>query len=261
MPKGPTLPGTGLSDLGDIFKRLRVFGSLACGQSFRWPVSSTLLAKRSKYLYHVMFDIDGTLVQSYGFDADCFTKAIKEVLDIKIDDNWSSYEHVTDNGILNEVIQTNGLDSKKVEIQREVKSSFIRRLREHLKIEPAHEVPGAASFLARLQALNNVSISIATGGWYESAVLKLQSAGISIHNIPVASSDDHYSRTKIMKIAEERANNNTGISNTYFGDEVWDKKACQELGYNFVLVGNSVPHDQSIVNFNSTNKAMTYIGL
>ncbi len=35
-------------------------------------------------MHHVMFDIDGTLVESYEFDTDCFTSAIQEVLGINI---------------------------------------------------------------------------------------------------------------------------------------------------------------------------------
>ncbi|MCF6283510.1 MAG: HAD family hydrolase, partial [Candidatus Polarisedimenticolaceae bacterium] len=117
------------------------------------------------------------------------------------------------------------------------------------------------SFLEKLREMNDVVLSIATGGWLESAELKLNSAGINIKNIPVASSNDHYCRTKIMKIAEQRATNGNAINNTYFGDGVWDKKACGELGYNFILVGNNASHSQRIINFSSQKKAFEYIGL
>ena len=215
----------------------------------------------STYLHHVMFDIDGTLVQSSDLDDDCFIRAIEEILGIVIDEVWSNYEHVTDKGILNEIIQSKGLNDQKDEIHEKVKNTFVRKIRECLEKAPAQEVPGASLFLTRLSAMNNVVISIATGGWYESAVLKLKSAGISVTNIPIASSNDHFSRTEIMKIAEAEATNSAAISNTYFGDGPWDKKACEELGYNFVLVGNRVKHDQNIENFNSANEAMAYIGL
>ena len=51
--------------------------------------------------------------------------------------------------------------------------------------------------------MGHVAISFATGGWYESAILKLESAGIKISNIPIASANDHHSRIEIMKIAEK----------------------------------------------------------
>lgn len=217
--------------------------------------------ERNTLLYHVMFDIDGTLIQSCKIDAVCFTGAIEEVLGIVIDEEWSNYKHITDEGILNEIIQSNGLDDKRDEIREKVKNTFVRKIEEHLEEAPAQEVPGASRFIAQLNAMNNVVISIATGGWYESAMLKLQSAGISVHDIPIVSSDDHFSRAEIMKRAEAEVNISTAVSNTYFGDGAWDKKACEELGYNFVLVGNKVKHDQKIENFNSTNEALAYIGL
>lgn len=217
--------------------------------------------ERNTLLYHVMFDIDGTLIQSCKIDAVCFTGAIEEVLGIVIDEEWSNYKHVTDEGILNEIIQSNGLNDRSDDIREKVKKTFVRKIEEHLEEAPAQEVPGASLFIERLNAMNNVVISIATGGWYESAILKLKSAGISVADIPIVSSDDHFSRAEIMRHAEAEVNVNSTVSSTYFGDGAWDKKACEELGYNFVLVGDKVKHDQRIENFNSTNEALAYIGL
>ncbi|MCF6283263.1 MAG: HAD family hydrolase [Candidatus Polarisedimenticolaceae bacterium] len=208
-----------------------------------------------------MFDIDGTLINSNDFDTECFTQAVYEVIGIRVDDNWSKYEHVTDKGILNEIINTHDLNEQKQKICQEVKKCFIRNIGQHLEVEPAQEVTGAISFLEKLREMNDVVLSIATGGWLESAELKLNSAGINIKNIPVASSNDHYFRTKIMKIAEQRATNGNAINNTYFGDGAWDKKACGELGYNFILVGNNASHSQRIINFISQKEAFEYIGL
>lgn len=208
-----------------------------------------------------MFDIDGTLLQSNEFDSECYKKAVYDVIGIAIDDNWSNYKHVTDAGILNEIIHVHDLNERKQEIHKKVKKCFIKRVDEHLKSKPAQEVLGAATFLARLREMNNVVLSIATGGWLESAVMKLNSAGINIQGIPVASSDDHYCRVEIMKTAQEKATKDQNCSNTYFGDGTWDKKACSKLSYNFVLVGNSTSHYQSIVDYCSPNKALEYIGL
>ena len=208
-----------------------------------------------------MFDIDGTLIHSNDFDAECFIKAVYEVIGIRIDDNWSKYEHVTDKGILNEIINTHDLNKNNKTIHQEVKKCFVRNIAKYLEVKPAKEVTGAASFLEKLGNMNNVSISIATGGWLESASLKLKSAGINITNIPIASSNDHYCRAEIMKIAERRAINNNAATSTYFGDGIWDKKACSKLGYNFILVGNNASHSQRIVDFSSQNEAIEYIGL
>jgi len=208
-----------------------------------------------------MFDIDGTLVQSYDFDARCFVEAIEEVMNLTIDSDWSQYKYVTDAGIVDEIIDLNSLGGKKDEISEKVKKCFVRKISEHLEQNPAQEVPGASSFLSRLHSMDNVALSIATGGWYESAILKLSSAGICAANIPIASSNDHFSRTEIMKIAESRSNTKGSAKHTYFGDAGWDKKACHLLGCNFVLVGNKIDHHQRINDFLSVNEAMAFIGL
>ena len=91
--------------------------------------------------------------------------------------------------------------------------------------------------------------------------MKLESAEIDTSDIPIASSNDHFSRTEIMKIAREKAIGNDQIPCTYFGDGEWDKRACDELDFNFVLVGNRINHNQKIMNFNESKQAMAYIGL
>lgn len=64
----------------------------------------------------VMFDIDGTLVESYDFDASCFVQAVQNVLDICIDTDWSKYVHVTDSGILDEIISTHCIGGQREQI-------------------------------------------------------------------------------------------------------------------------------------------------
>ena len=63
-----------------------------------------------------------------------------------------------------------------------------------------------------------------------------------------------------MKLAAKKATNSQLLC-TYFGDGTWDKQACAELGYNFVLVGSKFKHKPSIVNFKSTKSALACIGL
>ncbi len=208
---------------------------------------------------HAMFDIDGTLIQSYDFDSGCFVAAVKDVIGTSIDQDWGHYKHVTDSGILNQIIKENGLHEQEVEVTNLVKSNFIQKIEAGLKEEPAREIPGASSFLAHLDKMNNIVVSFATGGWSESATLKLKSAGINFPNIPIASSNDHFSRTEIMKIAVTRTKSDCMIPITYFGDGEWDKKACQELGYNFVLVGERVRHNQKIEDYKLVNELMAYI--
>ena len=208
-----------------------------------------------------MLDIDGTLVESFEFDEDCYLDAVHKVLGQKIDSDWSKYEHVTDTGLLYKHIELNGLCNQKIEIHTEVKSVFTNNIRKHINQSPVQAVSGALTFVKRLKQMPNVSLSIATGGWAETAQMKLNSAGFDISGIPMASSNDHYSRKEIMKIALVKSKVSDIEKVTYFGDAEWDKRACKELNFNFVLVGNRFQHNQSISNFKLFEQACNYIGL
>lgn len=207
-----------------------------------------------------MFDIDGTLLESYELDSRCHIRAIKNVLGITIDSDWGKYQHVTDSGILSEVIRLNGISNKQ-EIYNAVKSAFVKLLAQEIEKSAVKQVSGASSFLSQLNSMSNVMVSFATGGWYETAVLKLASAGIAFANIPLASSSDHMSRVEIMKIAAAKANLEKSSLCTYFGDACWDKEACEQLGFNFVLIGNKLKYQPSFQNFQLTNELMSCIGL
>ncbi len=220
-----------------------------------------VISQGENLLHHVMFDVDGTLVQSNEFDGDCFIEAVYEVLGHRLNSDWTKYKYVSDAGILNQHISENGLQAKRDVIHTDVKKAFIVNIANSLDKNPAQQVPGASEFISELRQQEILSLSVATGGWYETALMKLKSAEIDISEIPIASSNDHFSRTRIMKIAEEKANGEIKMPCTYFGDGEWDKKACEELGYNFVLVGKKTHHKQNIMDFSNVKQAMAYIGL
>ena len=212
-------------------------------------------------MHHVMFDVDGTLVMSDEFDGNCYLEAVYEVLGHCLDTDWMKYTYVSDAGILDQHISENGLHAKREKIHADVKGAFVEKIANYLKDSPAQQVPGASKFINGLRQIENLSLSIATGGWKETALMKLESADIDVVGIPIASSNNHFSRTEIMKIAEVKAVGKNSIPCTYFGDGEWDKKACEELGFNFVLVGERTYHHQNIQDFNNAEQAMAFIGL
>ena len=205
-----------------------------------------------------MFDIDGTLVQSYDLDSECFISAVKEVVGVDINSDWSTYANVTDAGILNETLESKGISDKRG-IFEKVKSVFIQKIKEKINVNSVREIAGASLFLKHLKSLDDITLSFSTGGWQETAILKLLAAGIDFSDIPIASSNDHFKRVEIMKIAASRTTKDATCSFTYFGDGSWDKKACEELGFNFVLVGNKIKHQPNINNFKQIDKVMEYV--
>ncbi|MFQ5610002.1 MAG: HAD family hydrolase, partial [Woeseiaceae bacterium] len=92
------------------------------------------------------------------------------------------------------------------------------------------------AMLESLRRSNNHRIAIATGCWRASAKLKLRSARFDTQGIPLATSDDHHDRSRIMlKALSELGAEFESI--TYYGDGAWDRDACRTLGWAFVPVG------------------------
>jgi len=77
----------------------------------------------------VMFDIDGTLVNSSSFEDICYSKAVQEVIKHPVDADWSKYINVADSGTLYEIINKNGLDNDQHNIHREVNLLFISHIK------------------------------------------------------------------------------------------------------------------------------------
>lgn len=196
-------------------------------------------------MHLVMFDIDGTLADTFDLDSTLYPIAVNSELGISIHDNWNSYKHVTDSGILNEILEHCAISGDTAEIHNAVKRKFHTLMKNHLSENPGkiREVPGARSLIELLSRRTDMSVAFATGGWRETAILKLQSIGIDVSDINIATASDALERTRIMQIAEKRAVPNVvPAKKTYFGDAAWDQRACQELGYDFVAVGRRVEH-------------------
>ena len=203
-------------------------------------------------MHLVLFDIDGTLVDSDEFDAELYVQAVREVLGVEIDDDWSTYRNVTDGGILDEIIDNAGLKAGRLRIHSEVRDTFVGLVSEYLNEREGRlpEIEGAGAFLAGLESLPDVSTALATGGWEETARLKLRAAGLDRYSLPLASGSDAFTRVEIMQIAEKRALDGRNASRrTYFGDGVWDERASEELGYDFIAIGDKVQHHTRYPDF------------
>ncbi|MBN3572464.1 MAG: HAD hydrolase-like protein [Vibrio sp.] len=209
--------------------------------------------------HHVMLDIDGTLLQSYEMDEQCFVDAVRETTGLEISTDWGSYPFVTDRGILKTFIQEQGLKYSLAELESIVKPIFIRNVQQSVARSPAQEVSGAKKFVSYLLDSDEYVVSIATGGWGETAKIKLESAGFETEKLAIMSSNDHYSRIKIMELAKSAINQTDNYPVTYFGDAEWDLEACKELAVNVVIVGDRVNHYQRIQDFNCLDTALSFV--
>jgi len=200
----------------------------------------------------VIFDIDGTLVQSADIDDFLYRQAVTSALGpVQFRPTLADYDYVTDSGILSQLLQDNDLtnipDPTPI-----IQSNFFAALEQHASTHgPFVEFPGARNFIGALCRSDQHCVAIATGGWRASAILKLTSAGFDTDGIPIATSDREYDRSRIMRAA--LADLGTGFESvTYYGDGPWDREACNALGWRFVAVGSAL---NGIQSFSATGVA------
>lgn len=185
----------------------------------------------------IIFDVDGTLIESMAIDTELYFSSINEVLGpVNVRENLDEYEHVTDTGILAQLLSDNGISFDN-EIVASIQAAFVEKIRRHIdKSGPFPAIDGALDFFDTTRNSCNKRVAIATGGWRKSALLKLRSAGFDVDGIPLVTSDDAPSRTEIMRSALAMIGDSFE-SVIYFGDARWDQRACRTLGWDFVAVG------------------------
>lgn len=187
-------------------------------------------------MLNVIFDVDGTLVDSDALDGKLFLQAVGDVLgEVTFRDDWVDYPHVSDAGILADILHDNGF-APGTGLEQKVRDRFGALISSALSEAPCQALPGAPEVTAQLATRSQTALGVATGGWGHTARAKLVSAGFNTGAWTIASSDDHHERTSIMRACLARLPEK-GERTVYFGDGLWDLRACEDLGWAFVGVG------------------------
>jgi phosphoglycolate phosphatase-like HAD superfamily hydrolase len=198
-------------------------------------------------MHLVMFDIDGTLTETMKVDEECFVRSCTDVFGfVDIDTDWSHYLHTTDSGIFDAVFTSRiGRPPTEQETLR-FRQHFIQLLAAASSQCPFVPVAGADSLLPQLSQGGSNRVSLATGGWRDSARLNMASAGMCFDDHPAASADDACDRESIIRLSKQRAAERYGqsfLSTVYVGDGVWDARACRNVGIPFIGIGTWEPSD------------------
>lgn len=188
-------------------------------------------------MHAVIFDLDGTLLSSSAQDEALYKEAVQQVLgEVRFRSELADYDHVTDAGILLQVLEDNAIPADAGTIA-DIRNEFFAMLENFIaESGPFEEIPGARAMLQRLARSESHGVAIATGGWQRSAEIKLETAGFDVGDVPLATSDDALDRIDIMRIALESIGTDCDTV-TYYGDGPWDRDACQRLGWKFRPVG------------------------
>ena len=83
-------------------------------------------------MHAVIFDIDGTLLESASVDDALYKEAVVSVLgNVRFRPSLADYDYVTDSGVLAQVREDNGI-APVPEDDLAIKSHFVRSLRDHI---------------------------------------------------------------------------------------------------------------------------------
>jgi len=189
-----------------------------------------------------IFDVDGTLTDTYEVDDDCYRTTIAEALGVEGSAlDWSGAAHVTDSEIFRFLSAAHRRSEPSADEMSRARSRFVDRLRAELEQAPARftAIRGASTMLGQI-AEHGWSVAVATGGWGPSARLKLGVAQLAIDDGVFACADDGRSRADIVRFARARAETFYGCRFdrvVSIGDGEWDVRTATELDMPFVGIG------------------------
>lgn len=192
-----------------------------------------------------VFDIDGTLTDTFDVDVECYEAAVRAEIDLEIPGDWPTFDEVTDAAILATACERLGRPTP----DRVTQDRIARRVADLLQAvlnrapERFNAVPGAADIF-RVLSDAGWSVAMATGAWRPSALVKLRGAGIPHEGVPLASASDHTARADIIRHAVRGFASGDSGPFVYIGDGVWDGRASLRLGYSFIGVANGARGDQ-----------------
>ena len=183
----------------------------------------------------LVFDIDGTLIETNRVDVQLLQSAISEMFPSARLDVFQSFPEQTDTAVLREMCaRDSGRDYGFIE--SEVQRHYIAGLRAAVKADQDffHPVPGAQEIFAAVSEAGWTP-AIATGGWRRSAELRLSAAGIPMLGVSLATASEAIRRIDIIRLAAKQATSGPVPSDVvYIGDAVWVVRACRVLAIGFV---------------------------
>jgi len=197
----------------------------------------------------LLFDLDGTLVDTSADDARLFSAALDEVAGQPVPlYSWDKYTEITAAAIAREalapVLGRRARDGEIYQV-REAQTRLWEKALEagELDLRP---VPGAIEVFAEAQRRKGCVAAIATGGWGPAALIKLHAAGFPLDGLVIASSDDAETRQNILGTAgilAAAARGCFGFSGrVVIGDGVWDARVARAVHGGFVGVSADPAH-------------------
>jgi phosphoglycolate phosphatase-like HAD superfamily hydrolase len=157
----------------------------------------------------LLFDIDGTLIQSGGAGIEALKRALKERFQIEDDLLDIEFAGMTDSGIVLNILKKHKISSTP-ENSTAFLDSYVHFLSEELPRRKGKLLPGVLKLLERLKARKHVVLGLLTGNVSRGAQLKLEHYGVWHLFEFGAFADDHHDRNELGAFARARAKEKHG---------------------------------------------------
>ena len=162
----------------------------------------------------VLFDIDGTLLNSSGAGRAAMQKALKEVFGSPGNPRYR-YDGKTDKQIVRDTMRLEGHSDEHIDAQMDqLLDLYLSGLRAGVDSGEfdVRALPGVMEILDALEARDDVILGLLTGNVEPGARTKLAAAGIDPDRFRVnAFGSDHEHRPELPAIAQRRASENLGL--------------------------------------------------
>lgn len=198
----------------------------------------------------ILFDIDGTLIESAGSGAAAFERVFQSLFKIHGAAARLDFRGATDRGILRGFFKRHGLDASEENFERFC-SAYVHWLEQLLAERGGRTLPGIKRLLRELTELRRPLLSgLLTGNIRLGAEIKLRRFGIWDHFTTGAFGCEHHERNQLAAIAQDRGSRilNTDLAGEeilVIGDTPRDVECAKSIGARSVAVATGgYPRDQ-----------------
>jgi phosphoglycolate phosphatase len=151
----------------------------------------------------LLFDIDGTLIDSGGAGKRSLNLAFEELFSVRDAFSTVSMAGKTDSQILGEACALHGVDSGNGVVPQFYRT-YIRHLNEQIGKGKGHVKPGLREALEILKDRKDFVLGLLTGNIEEGAAIKLGHFGLWSYFVTGAFGSDEEDRNKLLPIAVEK---------------------------------------------------------
>jgi phosphoglycolate phosphatase len=159
----------------------------------------------------VLFDIDGTLIDSGGASRRSLNRAILDRYGIKDACDRVVMSGKTDIQIIKECFSMHNLSVSERAVQ-EIVPEYVEHLTTEIQNNQRHMKPGAANLLKNLCKSEAFLLGLLTGNIEEGALIKLSAFGLWDYFAGGAFGSDNEDRNKLLPIVLEKFRDMTGFS-------------------------------------------------